>query len=213
MIDNEPTPVPFWVPEKVFENQTILIVGGGPSIDEIDLNDVNGKRFIVVNSSCRKLRPIATENDWLYFSDNSWSERFEDLIRNWPGIKATSNRNVKMRLKELVYRIDLEWIIESLKVNSTHVYNSSGHAAACLAATLGAKRIVLIGFECMLIDGKSHGHKDYTQGDISTFNSRYIPSWEALSIIFKEYNIQVINSTPTSMVTCFPYLPLGEAVR
>ena len=212
VIDDKPAPVPFWTPDRAFEGQTVVIVGGGPSHADIDLDALKGVRFIAINSACRKVRPVATAEDILYFSDNSWSERFPGLLTDWPGPVVTSNRNTKARLGDAVRRLDLEPLVHTFQVMIDHVSASSGHAAACLAAVMGAKRIVLIGFEGKFVNGQSHGHSDYRMQDAGPLAERFVPGWFALAPAFDRLGVEVINATPDSAVTCFPVADLYEAI-
>lgn len=205
VIDDQPAPVPFWEPD-VWGEATAVIVGGGPSHVEVPANAYRAHRLIAVNSACRHVRPIATTKDILYFSDNSWSERFEGLIRDWPGVVVTSNRNTKARLGTLVNRLDLTAVTEYAGASPDYVQASSGHTAACLAAMMGARRLVLIGFEGGYVNGRSHGHNDYTQHDEHAFRERFLPGWTGLAPAFRRLGVEVLNATPHSAVTDFPLI-------
>ncbi len=216
VIDGEPTPVPYWEPPQLFAGQTVAIVGGGPSHADIDLDLLRGHRFIAINSACRKVRPIATADDWLYFHDNSWAENRADLVRDWPGRVVSPNRSVKARLKGDADRINFDWVAEHMAAPNDAVGGSSGHAAACAAAVLGAKRIILIGFECRHVNGRTHGHDDYgdQSGDIyAAFRDNFLPGWRALAPAFKRMGVQIINATPQSAVAEFPFMPLRDALQ
>ena len=212
VLDDDPTPVPFWPPDRAFEGLTVTLIGGGPSHADIDLAVLAGHPFIAINSGCRKVRPIATAGDLLYFSDNSWAERYERLLRAWPGPIVTSNRNAKARLGALVRRLDIEALTREIQIMSDRVQASSGHSAACLAAVMGARRIVLCGFECLAIGGRTHGHEDYRLHDLSVFDERFLPGWGALAIAFAERGIEVVNATPRSAIQEFPFLDLAKAL-
>lgn len=212
VIDGNPAPVPFWVPAPWGE-ATATIVGGGPSHVAIPAEAYRGRRFIAVNSACRHVRPVATAKDILYFSDNSWSERFEGLIRDWPGIVVTSNRNTKARLGPLVNRLDLTALTAYAGVRSDYVQASSGHTAACLAAMMGAAQLVLIGFEGGYVNGRSHGHTDYVQHDEHAFRERFLPGWTGLAPAFRRLGVKVWNATPQSAVTDFPMVDFPRQDR
>ncbi len=212
VIDDLPTPVPFWEPDQEFRDQTIVVLGGGPSHVGVDAILLRDFPFIAVNSSCRKVERLAKKGDILYFSDNSWAERYEELIRNWEGICVTSNRNTKARLGNLVNRLDLQNLTEFMQIKSDYVQASSGHTAVCLGVWLGAKKIILIGFECKEVNGRTHGHDDYVQGDLNAFRERFIPGWVGLSQRFRNLGVEVINSTPDSEIKEFRYLNFKEAL-
>lgn len=211
--DDRPAPVPFWTPPvDLFLGQTVVIVGGGPSIASIDLELLRGHSFIAINSACRRLAPIATEQDWLYFHDNNWEETYTDLARAWPGPVVSPNINVKARRGEGVNRLDLQWLTEAMGVLPDHSQPSSGHSAACAAALLGARRIVLIGFECRFIDGRSHGHGDYSMNAETAFRESFLPAWRALAPRFAAMGVEIINATPRSAIAEFRFMPLRDAL-
>lgn len=212
VIDEAPAPVPFWEPDRSFEGLTVTLIGGGPSHADIDLEVLRGNRFIAINSGCRKVRPIATAEDLLYFSDNSWNERRPELALDWPGPVVTANRNAKARLGDAVRRVDVNAMCERLQAFPDHALASSGHGAACLAIAMGAKRLVLIGFEGQIIGGRSHGHDDYVQHDIPAYAERFVPGWTGLAPVFRRFGIEVVNATPISAITEFPRLSLAEAL-
>ncbi len=215
VIDENPTPAGFWNLKRIYEDKTVLVLGGGPSHVEVDLNLLSNCRLIAVNSSCRKVMGIATEEDILYFSDNSWSEIYKGLIDAWPGLVVTSNRNTKVRLGNLVHRLDLQDLTEYMQIKSDYVQGSSGHTAVCLGIRLGAKKIILTGFECdpNPSSGKTHGHGDYSQENIHAFEERYIPGWTAMAKRFRELGCEVINSTLNSKVRDFTFVSLEQAIR
>lgn len=213
VMDDNPTPVPFWHPDRSFDGMTVTLIGGGPSHAAADLDQLRGHRFIAVNSSCRKVRPIATPDDPLYFSDNSWNVNRPDLAADWPGPVITCNRHTKARLGDTVRRLDVMEITERFGAMVDHVQASSGHIAACLAALMGARRIVLLGFECQAVDGRTHGHNDYHQlDDLPTFTERFIPGWRGLAPVFLRMGVEVVNASPQSAVQCFPMATLAEAL-
>lgn len=210
VIDDQPTPVPFWVPD-VWGEATAVIVGGGPSHTEVPVEAYRGRRFIAVNSACRHVRPVATDRDILYFADNSWSERFEDVIRAWPGMVATSNRHTKARMGAVVNRLDFDAVVQFMQAGPDYVGASSGHTAACLAAMMGAARLVLIGFEGGYVNGRSHGHTDYVQHDEHAFRERFLPGWTGLAPAFKRLGVDVFNATQQSAVTEFPTVEFQDS--
>lgn len=213
IVEKNQSPIAYWDLEKEKMDELVVIIGGGPSHGSMDERLLKNIQFIAVNSACKKVRNIAKEKDLLYFSDNSWSERFLGHIQTWPGKVITSNRNTKVRLRNLVERLDINSLTEFMEVKSDYVQASSGHTSACLAARLGAKKIVLIGFECKAIDGRTHGHDDYKTDDLAPFRERYLLAWNELSIRFKEFGIKVINSTPDSEIKDFEFIPLEQAIK
>lgn len=212
VVDDAPTPCPYWEPDRVLFGATVLLVGGGPSHARLDLDQVRGWPLIAVNSACRKVQPIATHRDMLVFADNSWNENRPELARAWPGPVISVNRNAKARLGDAVRYLDINALTARLGVLPDWAQASSGHIAAALAAVMGARRLVLVGFECRAIAGRTHGHGDYSQHDVSVFGDRFVPGWVGLAPALARLGLQVVNATPDSAIPCFPFIPLDEAL-
>lgn len=67
-----PKPAPFWMVPHEWPGECCYIVAGGPSVADIDLEQLRGRRVIVINSSVYAV-PWA---DILYFGDwRWWAER------------------------------------------------------------------------------------------------------------------------------------------
>lgn len=213
VIDDKPTPVPFWEPDNSYDGLTVTLIGGGPSHAEFDLALLQGHRFIAINSSCRRVRPIATADDMLYFTDNSWNENHPAYAADWPGPVVCANRHAKARLGDAVRRIDPSALTLFMQAGPDYVQASSGHIAACLAVRMGARRIVLIGFEGQAVNGRSHGHDDYAQRNDEAFEERFLPGWRGLVGAFQRLDVEVLNSTPQSAVREFPFTNLQDALR
>lgn len=212
VIDGNPAPVPFWPLDRRYAGLTVVLIGGGPSHADLDLDLLRGHCLIAINSSCRKVRPIATEHDMLYFSDNSWAENRPELLPDWPGPVVTSNRNTKARLGDAVHRIDITALTMAIGVGPDYVQASSGHSAVCLAAVMGARRVVLTGCECQAIAGRTHGHNDYGDQDTNHFRERFLPGWAALAPVLAGMGVEVLNATPVSAIRDFPFVTLAEAL-
>ncbi|PWJ93537.1 hypothetical protein C8D77_101216 [Mesorhizobium loti] len=202
--------VEYWAPDRSLEGQTVVLIGGGPSHAEIDLALLKGHRFAAINSGCRKVRPIATAKDILYFTDNSWCEQHGDLIEGWPGPVICANRHSKNRLGDRIRCIDINDLTARIGGLSHHVQASSGHILSCLLQLMGAARLILTGFDCRVVDGRTHGHNDYNSlNDLPVFEGQFMPGWQALALLL---DIEIINATPGSAIPCFPFRSLEDCL-
>lgn len=164
-----------------FAGKRVVVIGNGPSLQFCDpATTLKGRRFIACNSGCRWARAHATADDILYFTDAGWSERFASLLEDWPGRRITSNRRVKAALGDLVTWIDIIALTAWTCAPPDAVQASSGHAAAALAAWMGAESVELVGMDCADRDGRSHWHDDYRSNDASIYADRFLPGWRAL---------------------------------
>ena len=192
--------------------ETVVIVGGGPSHVDLDFDLLKRHRFIAINSACRYVRPIARSTDILYFSDNSWHENRPELAAEWPGLVVTGNRRVKARVGAAVHYLDVTSLTAFMRTRADDAQASSGHVAACMAAWLGAARIVLTGCECKAVNGRTHGHNDYQNHNPSSFGDRFLPGWRGLAPAFARLGVDVVNATPGSAIDVYPTMPFAEAV-
>ena len=82
----------FWTVPREWEGETSFIVGGGPSVLDVDLDVLRGRRVIVINSSVYAV-PWA---DFLYFGDWRWYNEDENraAVATFAGRVVTTSRLV-----------------------------------------------------------------------------------------------------------------------
>lgn len=99
----------------------------------------------------------------------------------------------------------------SLDSSLIHYGNSSGYQAINLALLFGVSRIVLVGFDMHVRDGR-HFFGNHPKG---LSNGGKFEDWVPL---FKRAaktvpdGTEIINCTPGSALKCFPFVDLGEAL-
>lgn len=120
-------------------------------------------------------------------------------------------------------RFGLRWIYGhdggGLSPDPTYIHTgkNSGYQALGLAAVLGARRVVLLGYDFMTAqDGRRHWHGDHPKGLGNAPPSRY-PSWarsmNQLAVDLKRAGVEVINASRRTALKCFPRVDLGDALR
>jgi hypothetical protein len=91
--------------------------------------------------------------------------------------------------------------------------NNSGYAAINLAYHFGAKRIVLLGYDMRVPNGKTHWHDRDNGRDAQDFDhvlrNEMLPCFRYLHDPLKAAGVEVINATPNSALTLWPYRALG----
>lgn len=89
---------------------------------------------------------------------------------------------------------------------------NSGFQAIHLAATFGAKRIILLGFDMQRTDGKFHWHGKH-EGGLPNGNGfpGWIKSMGYLAKDLKARGVEVINCTRKTALRCFPMVNLHDA--
>lgn len=90
---------------------------------------------------------------------------------------------------------------------------NSGYQAVHLAATFGASKIVLLGFDMQRTGGRSHSHGDHVKplGNGSNF-SLWIERFGPLARDLKARGVDVVNASRTTALRCFRQASLEEAL-
>ena len=84
---------------------------------------------------------------------------------------------------------------------------NSGAGAIALAVMFGAKRVILLGYDCQHTNGKKHWHGDHPKG---LGNAGSVGKWpkQFLQVAQKFASIDIVNSTRETALTCFKKSPL-----
>ena len=89
-------------------------------------------------------------------------------------------------------------------------YGNSGIGAISLAIKFGAKKIILLGYDCGITNNKTHWHGDHVAG---LDNARRIDEWPILFDKFAaNVNTPIINATRTTALKTFPIMSLEDAL-
>lgn len=84
-------------------------------------------------------------------------------------------------------------------------FSNSGTAALALAAHFGARRLLMVGYDCQFTGGKSHSHGDHPP---TLGNAKSLPKWPEkfaqCAAHLARLGVEVINCTRSTALTCFP---------
>lgn len=216
-----------WKVPRIWEGGTAIVIGGGPSMlkqfnipDSIIqdvyagkiqhssyspyLEQIHKQHVIAVNVAYK----IGTWIDVVFFGDPStWQEDKTELIK-FKGLRVTC-------ANELNNDTRLKWLERDprkrhgISNNPEMVAWNSNSGGACinLAVHFGVKRIILLGFDMKLDEGKNqHWHKLYSTSKTqleSTFR-RHLTGFQEMKRDLDQLGIEVINANPDSAITVFP---------
>ena len=94
------------------------------------------------------------------------------------------------------------------------VWNSnSGAAAVNLAYFLGAKEILLLGFDMRLVDGENNYHDWHKRPKFVPKFAKFISRFTYVAKGCEEAGIKVVNATPGSKLPYFPIMCIEEALK
>lgn len=196
--------------EPIWKGETVFIIGGGPSLKNFNWESLRTKKTIAINKAFYAY-PHA---DILYFTDGRFYNWYKDDIDLFKGEKYTitpgsASVTADVKILKRGQKLGL-----SKEKNMLSHGNNSGYAAINLAYLLGAKRIVLLGYD-MTNDGtKSHFHDGYpvNMTSNSTYTNTFIPAFDSLAPLLKNSGIQVYNACEWSMLRAFPKISHAQAL-
>lgn len=193
---------------RQFPDETIVCVATGPSLTPADVEACRGRRVIAVKDAIR-LCPWA---DVLYACDARW----------WRTHHATLGEDVTT-LRYSLESAASPWATVlrntgdyGLETNPTGLRTgrNSGYQAINLAVHLGARRIVLLGYDLApAADGRAHwfGAHPWTTRPWEELGPFFRPYFASLVEPLRALGIAVLNATRRTALSCFPTVDLAEA--
>ncbi len=232
-----------WTPEPLFLGKTVVCIASGPSLtpeicERIRVTRDEGRCMaIVVNSSCR-LAPWA---DVLFFTDNGWYEQRRELVENWPGLVVSMSRQAKRELDDpkhgrpapRILRVkgvgDPSWPprlpgmpkrLGFPPIGELHQGRNSGNTAVSLAIAMGGgrtkygARILLVGYDCRLVNGREHHHDEYRgPRDLTIYENEFQKAFNGWNEAALNSGVEILNCTTGSAIAEFPFADLDQALR
>ncbi len=192
---------------KRWDGETVVIFGSGPSLTQEDIEAAKSleARYIVTNDTY-KLVDFA---DVLYGCDYKWwNHHFEEIM--FAGEMWTQDIRARREF-------GLNWVLGKAKAglgkDCVHFGSHSGYQAINLAYLWGAKRIILLGYDCRNIDGKAHWFGQHPKGlNQQQGFSIWLNHYTQLAKDLEEEGIEVINATPESAITAFTKRRIHEGL-
>ena len=229
-----------WKAPLIWQGGTCYIIAGGPSVPrqfgvpEHDIQEVmNGKLHPRVYSSymfrqMQSKHVIGINNayligDWidiLFFGDCGWYKTHCDALAEWPGLKVTCCEDfskseelcegVKYLAMDKGHRVGISSNRSMVSWNQ-----NSGAAAISLAAHLGVKKIVLLGFD-MNLDENSMSHWHGCHIKVKRKKpppfQRHLRGFSAIARDADIMGIEIINASPESAIKEFPKRNIKDVV-
>ena len=197
----EPVPV-------MWPNGTVVCIAGGPSLTVEDVNYVRGKvdGVVGVNDAYR----IAPWLDVLYACDARWWNEHKG-VPSFKGPKYSLQRQAaKWRGVNVLQNTGTDGL-ES-KPNGLKTGKNSGYQAINLAIHLGAKRIVLLGYDMEIkVGSKAHWfglHPWGGQPPVQSFRGMFRTMVGPL----EKRGVTVINCSRSTSLDAFPRMSLELAL-
>lgn len=193
---------------RLWPGCTMVLLGDGPSLDLQDVNAVRGRARVLAMNTSFRIAPWA---------DVLWSYHTRDL-QAVSGVDPITYRGRIFSAEPA----PAPWPVialtgpEGLELDPTGVRhgNNSGYSAINVAVHLGARRIILLGYDCCAADdGRVNfarpadypGRKAYA---FETWRKRFVTIVAPL----RAAGVEVVNASRRTALDCFPRVLLHEAL-
>lgn len=227
-----------WTPVVLFAGETVVCIASGPSLTQAICDRIGAARaaglckVIVVNSSCI-LAPWA---DVLYFTDSGWYDARKELVANWPGLVVSMSRQAKRELDDPKHGRSAPRILRVKGIGDPswpprlpgmpkrlgfppagspeiHQGRNSGNTAVSLAIAMGAAKVLLVGYDCRLVNGREHHHSEYSGArDLSLYDNEFKRAFNGWNEAAMNSGTRIVNCTPGSAVTEFSFESLDDVL-
>lgn len=188
-------------------NRDVFVIGGGPSFKNVDKSLLDEKLVVCINTAYREF-PKATA---LYWCDETWAANHYDKIMSHPAkLRFTARYNADNYIENNIQATGNSTVLRrsgdyGIDMNPDNVKgNNSGAHVINLLANMKVKRIILLGYDMALSNGRSHWHDGHglPMGN-HIYDDLFIPSITSMSPALKNLKIDVVNCSPTSALSCF----------
>lgn len=202
------------VVEREWAGAVAVVLGGGPSLTRAQAEACHGRARVLAIKQAIRIAPWA---DAMYFCDEAWGREHRDEINAFRGAKFTLN-NYHLRAEipglKCLYG-DVEGGVEGFAEMPDELRHgrNSGYQAIHLAAHLGARQIVLLGFDMKPGPrGEFNWHGEQNRAHPSLYDNSFLPHFPSLADALRRRGLPVVNATPGSALACFPKEPLEVAL-
>jgi hypothetical protein len=200
-----------------------VCIAPGPSLESTDLSGLAGRSTftIAINHAYLKVE----QPDVVYACDGRYWDKYHGPIKAkhpnaalWtqdmlPGDMSAALRYGLLRLHNMDK--GAAYLPGLCRVpGGVHGGGNGGYQAVNLAYHLGAKKILLVGYDMgNAADGKAHFFGEY-EGRLAMPHRNFglfIRNFETIKP--EEYGIEIINCTPGSRLKCFPFSTLERELE
>jgi hypothetical protein len=193
---------------RLWPDSTVVCLGTGPSLTQADVDYCCGKAKVIAISDAYRWAPWA---DALYSCDSRWWT-WHKGVPTFTGHKYSLDARVKKPFPEItVFKNTGDGGLE-LTPGGLRTGRNSGYQAINLAVHLGAKRIILLGYDMQAGQGgRSHFFGEHPNRVVPPFKlmRRHFGS---LVLPLAALGVEIVNASRSSALTAFPRVALETAL-
>lgn len=226
----------FWRVPRWWPGETLAILASGPSLTQEQATLCRGRLRVIAINDSYLLAPWA---DLHYFCDAKWYEwhrkcespaqaevgrdRAMALFHGFQGVRVTIEPTAAMRKYEPALKIlrndssprDGKPRPEGLcrEADGIRTGRNSGFQAVNLAVHTGVSRILLLGYDMRVVDGKTHWFGEHPQPTgAGIYESTFLPAFDSLIAPLTALGVEVLNCTPQSALKAFAHRSLADCL-
>ena len=227
-----------WRVPRIWDGGEVWILGGGPSVtQQFDIPNsvvqevIEGKSPPSVYSpymeGIHKKHVIGINisfliGEWIdvaFFGDGGFFLQYQQKLADFPGLKVCCTPHVEKHTWVKYLKRDTQRGRGISDNPNTVCWNhNSGSAAISLAAHMGAKRIILVGFDMKLNEkSNQHWHNLYGRGKIIEPKrimklpfARHLRGFSEIARDARKMGIEIINASPDSAILEFSKCTVKE---
>lgn len=188
---------------SLLRGKTVVCMASGPSLTADDAELVRGAAVpTMVTNTTFRMAPwasilVAHDAKW-------WAVYRSEVDATFAGLRVTCAVNGTRQTSALSLATLLKF----------RPFGNSGCSAISLAVLAGAKRVVLLGYDCQTTGGRVHWHGDHPS---SLSNARSIKGWplkfENVARYARSRGVQVVNASRATALQCFQRVRLEDEIR
>ena len=206
----------YWRIPRIWVDEPCVILGGGPSLPQVNLKLLAQSRVIAVNDAYK-----LGSWDLCYFKDGHWFDQDafkdhpeagsnRDHLHNFKGLKVTSSNEALNAPDIYVLQRGRRERLDRDPNFITYCCNAGAEAMA-LAIMMGCNPIVLTAFDMKTEKGKHNWHDNHIRKmPESIYAEYYMRPFRALAKDAKELGVSIINCTIGSALDTFTIVALEE---
>lgn len=187
---------------RLWPGSTVVIFASGPSLTQADVDACRGQHVIAIKDTIR-LAPWA---EVLYACDAKWWRHYgPDLTFTGPRYSLEREAAPWAQVLRNDGVLGLETRPSGLRTG-----RNSGYQAINLAVHLGARRIVLLGFDMQPSGDQHHWFGAHPYVAKAPPYREFLQCFQSIVAPLKAIGVEVVNASRISALTCFPRVTLAE---
>ncbi|RWO83163.1 MAG: hypothetical protein EOS18_06115 [Mesorhizobium sp.] len=201
-----------WSVPRDWPGETVFVLASGPSVKQLDLSLLKGRRVIAVKSSWLHW-PAA---DVLFFADGRWwrEKQLRPGVDAFAGLIITTATEIGDSRVKKMKKVAPTVLAE--KPDTVALARTSTTGAINLAIHFGATKIVLLGVDGKLgADGQRHSHRlnwPWPKGGQPQAFADQMAEYRAIAPSAVTMGVEIVNANPDSAVHVWPRLKFEDCL-